>query len=270
MSVFRTLNIPCPACGGETPFNLVHSVNADRRADLRDEILAATFQQMPCPGCGKEFRVEPEFNYLNLGRNQWIAAWPRASMAEWREYDTQARESFDDAFGENAPPGAQEMGRNIVPRITFGWAALREKLFVRDAGLDDVTVELAKAALIRASPTARAMTSELRLLAIEGEELVFGWIDSNNEKGIEINRVNRALLAEIEADQTTWEALRTQLSAELFVDINRLFLPQSEEREEEETTKSSAGKKKKGAAGKSSGKKSSSKGKAASSKKKKK
>jgi hypothetical protein len=268
MSVFRTLNIACPACGGETPFDLVHSVNADRRADLRDEILAATFQQMPCPGCGKQFRVEPEFNYTNLGRNQWIAAWPRASMADWRQYDAQARESFDEAFGEDAPPGAQEMGRNIVPRITFGWAALREKLFVRDAGLDDVTVELAKAALIRASPTARIMSSELRLLAVEGEELVFGWIDSKNEQGIEINRVNRALLSEIEADPTTWEALRTQLSGEMFVDINRLFLPQSEDEEEEETTKKPAGKKKKGAAGKSSGKKSG--GKASSSKKKKK
>ena len=236
MSVFRTANIPCPGCGGETAFNLVHSVNADRRADLRDEILGATFQQQACPGCGRAFRVEPEFNYLNLGRNQWIAAWPRSAMADWQQYDAQARESFADAFGDNAPTGAQEMGRNIVPRITFGWAALREKILVRDAELDDVTVELAKAALIRSSPTARIMTSELRLLAIEGEELVFGWIDSNNEKGIEINRVNRALLAEIEADSSTWEGLRNQLSSELFVDINRLFLPQSEAAEAEEKT----------------------------------
>src|SRR4051794_2865036 len=75
MSVFRTANIPCPGCGGETAFNLVHSVNADRRADLRDEILGETFQQQACPGCGRAFRVEPEFNYLNLGRNQWITAW---------------------------------------------------------------------------------------------------------------------------------------------------------------------------------------------------
>lgn len=225
MSVFRTVNLPCPACGGEAAFDLVHSVNADRRADLRDQILAATFQQKPCPQCGVEFRVDPEFNYLNLGRNQWIAAWPRSAMTEWPEYAEQARASFSEAFGSEAPPSAQEMAKSIKPRITFGWAALREKIFLRGAELDDVTIELAKAALIRSSRAPAIMTAELRLLGIEGEDLVFGWIDSNNETGFEINRVNRSLLNEIEGDPVPWEALRTQLSSELFVDISRLFLP---------------------------------------------
>jgi len=229
MSVFRTTKIPCPACGGEAAFDLVHSVNADRRADLREAILAATFQQQPCSGCGVEFRVEPEFTYLNLGRNQWIAAWPRSSLPDWRQYEGEARESFETAFGGEAPPGAQEMGKGLIPRITFGWAALREKIFVREAELDDVTVELAKTALIRSSPTPPVMTAELRLLAIEGEELVFGWIDSNDEKGLELNRVNRALLTEIEADAAAWEALRTQMSGALFVDINRLLLAEAPE-----------------------------------------
>lgn len=229
MSVFRTLNIRCPACGGEAQFGLVHSVNVDRRADLRDEILASTFQQKPCPICGVEFRVDPEFNYLNLGRNQWIAAWPRSAMTSWPEYAERAQESFNEAFGSEAPPSAQEMGKSITPRITFGWAALREKIFVRGAGLDDVTLELAKSALIRSSSAPPVMTAELRLLDIEGEELVFGWIDSNNERGVEFNRVNRSLLSEIETDGPAWEALRNRLSSEMFVDINRLFLPPVEE-----------------------------------------
>ena len=229
MSIFRTTNLACPACGGEVAFELVHSVNAGRRTDLRDAILGSTFQKQPCAGCGIEFRVEPEFTYLDLHRNQWIAAWPRSAMAEWRKYEALARESFDTAFGAEAPASAQEMGKTLIPQITFGWAALRERIFVRGAGLDEVTVELAKSALIRSSPTPPVMRAELRLLAIEGEELVFGWIDSNNEKGLELNRVNRSLLAEIEADATAWEVLRTQLSAGLFADINRLFLPESEE-----------------------------------------
>jgi hypothetical protein len=229
MSIFRTTNLACPACGGAVAFELVHSVNADRRADLRDAILGATFQEQPCAGCGLRFRVEPEFTYLDLGRNQWIAAWPRSAMTEWRKYEAMARESFDAAFGAEAPASAQEMGRNLKPRITFGWAALREKIFVHGAGLDEVTVELAKAALIRTSPMPPVLRAELRLLAVEGEELVFGWFDSNTEKGFELNRVNRALLAEIEAAAADWEALRTQLADGLFVDINRLFLPKEPE-----------------------------------------
>jgi hypothetical protein len=214
----------CPSCGSEAVFSLVHSVNVDRRAELRDEILASTFQQKACPSCGLEFRVDPEFNYLNLGRNQWIAAWPRLAMTEWAQYAERARESFDEAFGSDAPPSAQEMGKTIRPRMTFGWAALREKIFVRGAELDDVTIELAKAALIRSSAAPPVMTAELRLLAIEGDELVFGWVDSNNEKGFELNHVNRSLLAEIEADTAAWDPLRQQLSSEMFVDVTRLFL----------------------------------------------
>lgn len=224
MSVFRTVNMRCPSCGGEAAFDLVHSVNADRRADLRDQILALTFQQKPCSQCGIEFRVEPEFNYLNLGRNQWIAAWPRSVMTRWPEYAARARESFNEAFGSDAPASAQEMGKNITPRMTFGWAALREKIFVRGAELNDVTVELAKAALIRSSSAPPVMTAELRLFGIEGDELVFGWIDSNDERPVQMNRVNRSLLNEIEADAAAWETLRSQLSSEMFVDINRLFL----------------------------------------------
>jgi hypothetical protein len=69
------------------------------------------------------------------------------------------------------------------------------------------------------------MTAELRLFGIEGDELVFGWIDSNNERPVQLNRVNRSLLSEIEGDAAAWEPLRNQLSSEMFVDVTRLFLP---------------------------------------------
>ena len=59
MSVFHTQTVHCPACATPVEFKLVFSVNADRRPDLRDAIVAGTFQRQPCPSCGTEFRVDP-------------------------------------------------------------------------------------------------------------------------------------------------------------------------------------------------------------------
>lgn len=223
MSIIRTTPISCPACGGEAAFQLVHSVNADRRPDLRDEILDNGFQVHTCTGCGLAFRVEPEFNYLDLGRRQWIAAWPRAAMSGWSDFTARSRQSFDAAFGSDAPAGARALGEGLQRRATFGWAALREKVFIAGAGLDDVTVELAKMALIRDARTPPLMSAALRLLAVDGDELVFGWQDNGDEHLVELNRVNKALIQEIEADEE-WSELRQRLSADLFVDVQRLFM----------------------------------------------
>ena len=56
MSVFHTETINCPACATPVEFKLVFSVNADRRPDLRDAIIAGTFQRQPCPSCGTAIR----------------------------------------------------------------------------------------------------------------------------------------------------------------------------------------------------------------------
>ena len=66
MSVFHTETVNCPACATPVEFKLVFSVNADRRPDLREAIVAGTFQRQPCPSCGAEFRVDPEFTYMEL------------------------------------------------------------------------------------------------------------------------------------------------------------------------------------------------------------
>ena len=70
----------CPACSQFVEFEAVYSVNADRRPDLRDEILAGTFQKEACPKCGESFRLTPELTYLDEERGQWIAAFPADRM----------------------------------------------------------------------------------------------------------------------------------------------------------------------------------------------
>jgi endogenous inhibitor of DNA gyrase (YacG/DUF329 family) len=225
MSMFRTMTVACPECGTAVDFKVVISVNADRRPDLRAAILNGSFQRQPCPKCGKAFRLDPEMTYINVSRGQWIAAYPVAKLGQWKELEEQARASFAQAYGPQAPVAARQMGAGMKPRITFGWGGLREKLVAADHQLDDVTLELVKLAIVRTSKTSPLSNdTELRLIDVEGDKLVMAWIRAQTEQVVEGLKVPRKLYDDIIADEPGWHALREELSAGLFVDMNRLLV----------------------------------------------
>src|SRR5437879_9048961 len=85
MSMFQTMTVNCPECGTAVDFKAVISVNADRRSDLRAAIIDGSFQRQPCPKCGKDFRLDPELTYVDVGRGQWIAVFPVAKLGQDRK-----------------------------------------------------------------------------------------------------------------------------------------------------------------------------------------
>jgi endogenous inhibitor of DNA gyrase (YacG/DUF329 family) len=225
MSIFRTTEIPCPSCQTPVSFELVHSVNAGRRADLRQAILERTFQKQPCPSCGFAFRVEPELTYMDMGRGQFFAVWPGAKVAQWAEHEKRSQEAFDKAYGAAAPPEAQAIGKKLNARAVFGWPGLNEKLIAAEAGIDDHTLELAKVGVIRNLDEAPvAGNAELRLLGVEEENLVLGWIRGGTEDLMEVVTVPKAILAEIDAKPEAWQSLRDDLTGGPFVDYRRLLI----------------------------------------------
>ncbi|WP_247661016.1 CpXC domain-containing protein [Ideonella alba] len=224
MSIFRTLTAHCSACGGAVPVDVVLSVNADRRPDLREAILDNSFQMRRCPGCGSETRLAPQFHYLDQKRGRWIAAWPRERLGDWEAAVEESHQAFDEAFGAAAPAGAQAIGRELSWRVTFGWPALREKVLLAGSGVDDVLIEMVKLALIRAGGPAPLLSAELRLLNLADEELVFGWQDNESSVVVGWRRAPRALLAEIDADPD-WVEMRGRIAQSPFADATRLFMP---------------------------------------------
>jgi hypothetical protein len=202
-------------------------VNADRRPDLRQAIIDRTFQEEKCPSCDFPFRTEPEFTYLNLGRGQWIAAWPASKLADWAAIEKRSQDGFDKAFGKLAPPAAQDLGKELRPRAVFGWAALSEKLVAQEAGIDDATLELAKLAVIRNLDDAPLLEDvELRLLGVEdGSKLLLGWIRSGTEELSEVIAVPKEILAEVESQPDAWKDVKGELTAGLFVDMQKLMIP---------------------------------------------
>jgi hypothetical protein len=229
MSMFRTVKLKCPECATPVDFKAVLSVNADRRSDLRAAILDGTFQRQPCPSCGKDFRLDPAFTYIDVGRGQWIAVHPVAKLGQWKELEEQARATFGQAYGPNAPALVRKKGAGIKPRIAFGWSGLREKLAAADHQLDDVTLELAKLAILRSSETSPlSNANDLRLTGVDGERLLMAWMRSTDETIVEGLRVPLTVYAEIAADTASWQSLRDELSAGLFVDMNRLLVASAE------------------------------------------
>ncbi len=226
MSIFRTVQVSCPCCDASAPFELVHSVNADRRPDLRNAILDRSFQRKPCPSCGYEYRTEPELSYMDMRRGQFIAVWPSKGVEDFETYEQRSRSRFEQAYGAEAPPEAQDIGRLLTLRIVFGWIALNEKLIAQAAGLDDVLLELAKLALIRTSANGPGLgaSTELRLIGVEEVKLVLGWFPRGGEELTDVVAVSKNLLQEIDSQPEQWKELRDELASSYFVDYRRFFI----------------------------------------------
>ena len=223
MSVFNTTPMACPACGASVKFELVHSVNAVRRPDLRTAILERSFQRQQCPSCGTFFRVEPKFTYLDLGRKQFLAVWPASELANWQEIEARSKTSYDKAFGPGTEGAALAGG--LHARCVFGWLGLNEKLIALEHGIDDVELEMAKMATLRTMGDVKlGRDREFRLVGATDDELIVGWLRTSNEEIADEYSVPRQILADIRAEPDAWAALRSHVSGDMFVDYRRMLV----------------------------------------------
>ena len=224
MSIFETHSLPCPGCGTPVDYELVHSVNADRRPELRDAIFDGSFQLQACPSCGTQFRVEPEFVYMDLKRSQYIGVWPASRRHEWQACAAKTREVFDASLGRDAPREAKAIGEKLEVRTVFGWPALVEKLLAREAGIDDRTLEAAKLVVMRTqAETPLPGRRELRLMAAEGGDPVLAWLGGGGDP-LPALKVPRQLITDIDAEPERWKPLRDGVAEGDVVDFQREML----------------------------------------------
>ena len=225
MSIFLPVSATCTKCGHAQQAQLAASVNADRRPDLKAQILAGTFQAMNCAGCGTPIRLPAHLTYIDIERGQWILVEDTAMLERWWDAEEEATELYDEAFGDAAPPVQREMGDEVQPRLVFGWTALREKLIAAEAGIDDGALETLKVAILRNVPAPPlADRTELRLIGIaEDGGLQMRWIVGSTEEPVADLPVAREIYDDLVAGIASWETILTNLHAGLFVDMNRLL-----------------------------------------------
>lgn len=228
MSLFRDTEIVCPVCTTKIDFKLVDSVNVDRRPDLRQAILDGSFQQIDCPSCKSVFRLDPQFNYLDVGRGQWLAAQPVTGAADWKAHEDAARELYALAYGERAEALAQEVGAMLKPRLVFGWPPLREKIVAAANGLDDIAIEACKATAMRNSADLPfSGDADLRLVDVKDDKLVFAWVNPADNTAGDMLALPRSLHDEIVADEDgDWFDFKSDFDGALYVDLNRVLVDQ--------------------------------------------
>lgn len=204
---------------------IVASINADRRPDLRQAVLDDRYQRGTCESCGKGYRLDPDLTYLDAARGQWLLVRPAEHLDEWPLTQALARQAFDRGYGAEASPDARELGAGMQPRLAFGWAAFREKLLCGEHGLDDVALELAKLAVMRAvEDMPLADDIELRLSGVTPDALELSWTLAGGDLAVETLTVPRQLLDDT-ARGPAWADARAELAGAIFVDVNRLLVP---------------------------------------------
>jgi len=249
VSVFVTRRARCPRCGHEEQRSVAESVNGGRSPEYRDAILAGRFHVFPCGGCGVESRADEPFLYTDFARKEWIRVLPAREEPQWARHEPEARTTFlrafrlDVASGPGArraatapdrrepPPVLRAMAEGFRSRLVFGLAALREKLLVFGAGLDDALIEGLKLDLMRGHRELSFEPSRRPRLHAVGEETLRFYVRESGP-GADLRE---AELLEIELPRSAYdrlaaraEAYRTLLDALRegdYVDLGRLFWP---------------------------------------------
>jgi predicted RNA-binding Zn-ribbon protein involved in translation (DUF1610 family) len=224
MSIFNDATAMCPNCGETVAISWAASLNADRRPDLRAEVLDGSFQAEKCPTCGTQMRLPSHLTYVDMARRTWVLVENPDQIGDWQAHEKEAQNLFEESFGPGAPEAARELADGVAPRLVYGWPALREKIICNTLGLEDVTLELLKMAVIRSGPGAPLGNIALRLVRGDDATLVLQATDDGTEEVTGEIEVPRTLFDDIVGDTEAWAPLRDKLSGVALVDVKRLTL----------------------------------------------
>lgn len=151
MAVVTPTAITCTRCG-ETYRSHEHVLGVTRAAELRPAILDGTLHTHRCPRCGEATARERGLVYADLDRGQLVLCRPRAELPRWRAAERQVERLFEGEIRGAAAESVRARADDFVVRVVFGYAWLREKLLLWDAGLDDRVFEGVKLRLLQQQP----------------------------------------------------------------------------------------------------------------------
>lgn len=129
MSTEISKPVSCPRCGEAVETRMWPGVNAEVNPNLREQVLQETLFNWTCPACGYVAQMAYPCLYHDKGRKFMIYLIPNGGKTELDAVDV------DHAF--------PQIGY-VQKRVVSSLAALKEKILVFEAGLDDRAVELVK------------------------------------------------------------------------------------------------------------------------------
>jgi CpXC motif protein len=181
MSTWVATTVTCPRCAHRQPARIAEGVHITRVPRVRDEVLARRFQMLACAQCAAGLVVDEPFVYTDFARHQWLLVAPRRALAEWPAWETRLRTDLARAF-EHGSPIASELGAHMLARVVFGFEALREKLVIWAAGIEDAQIECIKLRAIASELALAAPGSRLFVDAVGGDaSLRIHWFAANTD-----------------------------------------------------------------------------------------
>ncbi|MCB9541704.1 MAG: CpXC domain-containing protein [bacterium] len=217
MSTFLPASIACPRCGEAFQSEIAISVHAERMPELRHALLDDRFQQFTCPSCLFPVRVEPSLLYTDFGRDLWVVALRRDGIRHRGALAASVQAQFDRHMRENCAPMVRAWADDFTVRLVFGTEALREKLVLFDAGLDDRLVEALKWDLARRE-SLLAPDALFVVRAVDDATVHLLHRSSPDEARGTVLAVPRALLDAYAAEREQWAAALPSIFDGIVVD----------------------------------------------------
>jgi hypothetical protein len=116
--------------------------------------------------------VEKRLAYTDFPRKQWFTVFPRIDLRHRDELVELARRSFQATMVDRAAELVRSWAPEMIQRVVFGLASLREKLIVFDAGLDDRTIECLKLQMYQQAELVLHPDTYLHVTAVEEDEII--------------------------------------------------------------------------------------------------
>ena len=73
---------------------------------------------------------------MDMRRGQFLAVWPSPAAEDFESYEERSRSRFEQAYGADAPPEAQDIGRLLnagADKVSINTAAVKNRQFVKEA-----------------------------------------------------------------------------------------------------------------------------------------
>lgn len=131
MSTEISKPVSCPRCGEAVDTRMWPGINAEVNPNLREQVLRETLFNWTCPACGYVAQMAYPCLYHDKGRKFMVYLIPNGG------------EVLDQLDVDSAFPQIGCVQKRVVDSL----AALKEKVLLFEAGLDDRAAELVKLAL---------------------------------------------------------------------------------------------------------------------------
>lgn len=129
MSTKNTQDITCPQCGKASPFTVWDGINTKENPEMRQAVRDNSAFRFICPHCGAKTLLNYNFLYHQQEDRFIIFVLADGSGRE-EKYENLLRQF-----------------RGYTARLVTSFNDFKEKLAIRDAGMDDRIVELMKSAV---------------------------------------------------------------------------------------------------------------------------